>query len=58
MPSKFKKLKNSVAKDYMKKGMSKKKAKEIGGAVAYKQGKKKYGKEGMEKKASKGRKKS
>lgn len=57
MPSKFKKLQSKVAKSYMKKGVSKKKAEEIGGAVAYKQGKKKYGKEAMKKKSAKGRKK-
>lgn len=57
MPSKFKKLQSKAAKSYMKKGMSKKKAEEIGGAVAYKQGKKKYGKEAMKKKSAKGRKK-
>jgi hypothetical protein len=53
--SKFKKLQKSVAKGYAEKG--KKKAMEIGAAVAYKQGVKKYGKEGMAKKAIAGKKK-
>jgi hypothetical protein len=41
--ARFKKLSGSVAKSYEKKGMSAKKAKAIGGAVAAKAGRKKYG---------------
>ena len=55
MESKFKKLQKSVAKGYASKG--KKEAMEIGAAVAYKQGVKKYGKEAMTKKAIAGKKK-
>jgi chromosome segregation and condensation protein ScpB len=53
--SKFKKLQKSVAKGYAEKGS--KKAMEIGAAVAYKQGVKKYGKEVMAKKSIAGKKK-
>lgn len=53
MESKFKKLQKSVAKGYA----GKKEAMEIGAAVAYKQGVKKYGKEAMTKKAIAGKKK-
>ena len=56
--SKFKKLANQVARQYRKKGVSKKKAEEIGKAVAYKVGVKKYGKAGMKKKAAAGRKRA
>jgi hypothetical protein len=52
--SKFKKLQKSVAKGYAR---GKKEAMEIGAAVAYKQGVKKYGKEAMTKKAIAGKKK-
>lgn len=55
MESKFKKLQKAVAKGYASKG--KKEAMEIGAAVAYKQGVKKYGKDAMTKKAIAGKKK-
>ncbi len=51
----FKKVAGSVAKGYMKKGMSAKKAKAIGGAVAAKIGRKKYGAKKMAKMSAAGR---
>ena len=51
----FKKLSGSVAKSYEKKGMSAKKAKAIGAAVAAKVGRKKYGAKKMAKMAAAGR---
>lgn len=51
----FKKLSGIVAKEYEKKGDSPTKAKEIGAAVAAKEGRAKYGKKGMEKLSKKGR---
>ncbi len=56
MASKFKNLQNKVARAYEKKGMSKKKAEKIGGAVAYEQGVKKYGKRKFAAKIKRGRK--
>ena len=53
--SKFDKLSNEIAKDYEKKGKSKKEADKIGKATAYKVGVAKYGKRGMERKARAGR---
>ena len=53
--SKFDKLSNEIAKDYEKKGKSKKEADKIGNATAYKIGVAKYGKQGMERKARAGR---
>ena len=52
----FKALAKGAAKEYMKKGKSAEKAKEIGAAIAAKVGMKKYGKAGMIKKAMAGRK--
>ena len=52
--SKFDKLSDKIAKQYRKKGMSAKKAKEIGNKTAYTIGRKKYGKAGMAKKARAG----
>lgn len=52
----FKALKNKVAKEYRKKGMSAKKAAKVGAAVAAKIGRKKYGAKKMAKLASRGRK--
>jgi hypothetical protein len=52
----FKKLSGSVASSYVKKGMSPAKAKKIGGAVAAKQGAKKYGQKRMTKMAVAGKK--
>ena len=52
----FKALAKGAAKEYMKKGKSAEKAKEIGKAIAAKVGMKKYGKAGMMKKAMAGRK--
>jgi hypothetical protein len=54
---KFKTLAKRIAKQYRKKGVSKKKAEHIGNATAYKVGVRKYGKKGMTRKAKKGRKK-
>jgi hypothetical protein len=54
----FQKIKKDVAKSYEKKGISPKRAEEIGAAVAAKQGIKKYGKKGMTKMAVKGRKRA
>lgn len=54
--ARFKKLSGSVAKGYIKKGMSPAKAKKIGAAVAAKQGIKKYGKKKMTKMAVAGKK--
>jgi len=54
--ARFKKLSGSVAAGYVKKGMSPAKAKEIGAAVAAKQGIKKYGKKRMTKMAIAGKK--
>ena len=45
--SKFKVLSKKVAKQYIKKGMSKEKAQTIGDKVAYMQGVKKMGKQNM-----------
>jgi len=53
--SKFDKLSDKIAKQYEKKGMSPKKAKEIGNKTAYTIGRKKYGKAGMARKARAGR---
>jgi len=53
--ARFKKLQNSVAAGYEKKGMSAEKARAIGAAVAAKQGRKKYGKARFQKMAAKGR---
>ncbi len=53
--SRFDKLQDEVAKEYEKKGYSKKEAMKIGGAVAYDAGVKKYGKAGMERLAREGR---
>jgi hypothetical protein len=52
----FRRLANEVAKEYVKKGMSKKKAEQVGKAVAAKIGMKKYGKRAMVEAAVKGRK--
>ena len=52
----FKALAKGAAKEYMKKGKSAEKAKQIGAAIAAKVGMKKYGKAGMMKKAMAGRK--
>jgi hypothetical protein len=52
----FKALAKGAAKEYMKKGKSASKAKEIGAAIAAKVGMKKYGKEAMIKKAIAGKK--
>lgn len=52
--SKFDKLSDKIAKQYRKKGMSAKKAKEIGNKTAYTIGRKKYGKAGMARKARAG----
>ena len=52
--SKFDKLSDKIAKQYRKKGMSAKEAKEIGNKTAYTIGRKKYGKAGMAKKARAG----
>ena len=52
----FKALAKSAAKEYIKKGKSAEKAKEIGAAIAAKVGIKKYGKAGMMKKAMAGKK--
>ena len=49
--SKFDKLSDKIAKQYEKKGMSAKKAKEIGKKTAYTIGERKYGKAGMARKA-------
>lgn len=51
----FKALSSSVAGSYRKKGMSKKRADYIGGAVAGKAGRKKYGARRMAKMAGAGR---
>lgn len=53
--SRFKKVSGSIAKEYEKKGDSAKKAKAIGGAVAAKIGREKYGESKMSKWAHKGR---
>ena len=53
--SKFDKLSDKIAKQYEKKGMSAKKAKEIGKKTAYTIGARKYGKAGMARKARRGR---
>lgn len=53
----FAKLKGSVASGYEKKGMSAGKAKAIGGAVAAKIGREKYGEKKMEKMSVAGKKK-
>jgi len=53
----FAKVSNSVAKGYEKKGMSKAKAEKIGGAVAAKMGRAKYGAKRMASMAAKGKKK-
>lgn len=53
----FKKVVASVAKGYEKKGMPAKKAKAIGGAVAAKIGREKYGKGQFQKLAKLGKKK-
>jgi|TARA_R110000824_G_scaffold17706_8_gene71345 hypothetical protein len=52
--SKFDKLSDKIAKQYEKKGMSAKKAKEIGKKTAYTIGARKYGKAGMARKARRG----
>jgi hypothetical protein len=52
--SKFDKLSDKIAKQYRKKGMSAKKAKEIGNKTAYTIGARKYGKAGMARKAKAG----
>jgi len=52
----FKALAEKAAKSYVKKGVVKAKAKEIGAAIAAKVGMKKYGKAAMVKKAVAGRK--
>jgi hypothetical protein len=52
----FDKLKNRVASEYEKKGMSPQKAKEVGAAVAAKVGRKKYGATRFAKMAKAGRK--
>ena len=52
----FKALAKGAAKEYMKKGKSAEKAKQIGAAITSKVGMKKYGKAGMMKKAMAGRK--
>ena len=52
--SAFDKLEDEVAEQYEEKGMSDEKADEIGAAVAYKQGVKKYGKKIMTEAAKKG----
>ncbi len=52
--SKFDKLSDKIAKQYRKKGMSAKKAKEIGNKTAYTIGARKYGKAGMARKARAG----
>lgn len=52
--SKFDKLSDKIAKQYEKKGMSPKEAKEIGAKTAYTIGRKKYGKAGMARKARAG----
>lgn len=52
----FKTLAKGAAKEYMKKGKSAAKAKEIGAAIAAKVGMKKYGKAAMIKKAIAGKK--
>lgn len=54
----FAKLKWGVAKEYEKKGVSPKKAKEIGGAVAAKAWMARYGKAKMQKMAKAGKKKT
>ena len=51
-------LKSKVVKQYMKKGMSKKRAEKIGGAVVGIQGRKKYGKTQMAKWSAAGRKRA
>ena len=53
--SAFDKLADKVAQGYMKKGMSRKEAMEIGRKTAYKIGARKYGKAGMARKAREGR---
>ncbi|MBT4662388.1 MAG: hypothetical protein HOC18_10860 [Candidatus Marinimicrobia bacterium] len=52
--SKFDKLSDKIAKQYEKKGMSPKEAKEIGAKTAYTIGRRKYGKAGMARKARAG----
>ena len=52
--SKFDKLSHKIAKQYEKKGMSPKEAKEIGNKTAYTIGARKYGKAGMARKARAG----
>ena len=52
--SKFDKLSDKIAKQYEKKGMSAKKAKEIGKKTAYTIGARKYGKAGMARRARRG----
>jgi len=47
----FSDMQNTIAKRLIKKGMSREKAMKIGGAIAYKHGVKKYGKEVMRKAA-------
>lgn len=56
--SKFNQLKNNIAKQYENAGMSKKKAEDIGGGVAYNQGVKKLGKKKFLAKALRARKAS
>ena len=53
--SAFDKLADKVAQGYMKKGMSREEAMEIGRKTAYKIGARKYGKAGMARKAREGR---
>jgi len=53
--SAFDKLADKVAQGYMKKGMSREKAMDIGRKTAYKIGARKYGKAGMARKAREGR---
>lgn len=53
--SRFRKISGSVAKEYEKKGDSAKTAKRIGGAVAAKIGREKYGSKKMSQMANKGR---
>ena len=53
----FKRLANKIKEQYVKKGMSAKKASEIANAIAAKTGFKKYGKKAMLKEAAKGRRK-
>jgi hypothetical protein len=51
----FDKLQGEVAAGYMEKGMSAARAKQIGAAVAAKQGRKKYGKKKFQTMAAAGR---